>query len=256
MEKIDSSSNVDADQRPGLHKVMFDPATSSAWKYREMVIGSQGWWVFLYYEFVTLFFGSLRGALGLGLRKIFFRPLFKHVGKEVVFGANLVLRQPHKIILGDQVIIDDDCTLDAKGTTNQGIRIGNMVTIGRFSSIVSKNADIEVGSHVNIGTNVKVIAANEGKIRIGNSIDIGSGTHFCCGSYDYSDVEKLPSSQRLGTKGITVGDLAWIGSRVIILDGNTIGEKSIVGAGAVVTQDIPPNSIATGVPAKVKKSRI
>lgn len=221
-----------------------------------MVVGDQGWGTFLYYEFVTLFFGFLRGAVGLGFRKIFFKPLFKRVGPGVVFGANLVLRQPHKIALGENVIIDDDCTLDAKGDNNRGIQIGNMVTIGRFSSIVCKDADIEVGSHVNIGTNVKVIAANQGLIRIGNSIDIGSGCHFSGGSYDYSDADQLPSSQRLETKGIIVEDLAWIGAGVIVLDGCKIGTKSIVGAGSVVTRDVPPNSIAAGVPAQVRKSRI
>ena len=167
----------------------------------------------------------------------------------------MVLRQPLKIALGDNVIIDDDCTLDAKGESNDGITIGDMVTIGRFSSIVCKDADIDIGSHVNIGSNVKVIAANKGKIVVGNSIDIGSSCHFSGGSYDYSNAEQLPSSQRIETKGINVEDLAWIGAGVIILDGATIGTKSIVGAGAVVTGDIPPNSIAAGVPAEVKKTR-
>ena len=157
--------------------------------------------------------------------------------------------------IGNNLIIDDDCTLDAKGETNQGITLGDLVTIGRFSSIVCKDADITIGSHVNIGTNVKIIAANQGKIKIGNSIDIGSGCHFSGGSYDYSDVNHLPSTRRIETKGIILEDLAWVGSGVIILDGVTIGSKSIVGAGAVVTNDIPANSLVAGVPAEVKKFR-
>lgn len=220
-----------------------------------MVVGERGWGAFVYYELIILLFNQLPGALGLFLRQIFYRPLFKRVGRKVVFGRNLVLRQPHKIELGDNVIIDDDCTLDAKGEDNTGIRIGDMVTIGRFSSIVCKNADIEIGSHVNFGTTVKIIAANRGKIRIGNSLDIGSGCHFSGGSYDYSQADVLPSSRRIETKGITVEDLTWIGAGVIVLDGVTIGMKSIVGAGAVVTKDIPPNSMAAGVPAEVKKLR-
>lgn len=255
MDKPNIELQLGSEKQPGLHKELFDPAGSPAKKYKWMVVGKRSWGRFLYYEFAILVFGFLRGALGLGLRKFFYKPLFKQVGRSVTFGANLILRQPHKIAIGDQVIIDDDCTLDAKGESNQGIHIGSKVTIGRFSSIVCKNADIEVGSNVNIGTNVKVIAANKGKIRIGNSIDIGSGCHFSGGSYDHSDAEKLPSSQRLETKGITVEDLAWIGAGVIVLDGVTIGTKSVIGAGSVVTQDIPPKSIAAGVPAVVKKNR-
>ena len=191
----------------------------------------------------------------MALRRVFFKPLFGEVGRNVVFGRNLNIRQPYKIKIGDNVIIDDDCTLDGKGDSNRGIVIGDFVTIGRFSSLVCKDADLSIGSHVNIGTNVKIIAANKGKIEIGSSIDIGSGCHFSGGSYDYSDADQLPSTQRIETKGITVEDLAWIGAGVIILDGVRIGTKSIIGAGAVVTTDIPASSIATGVPAKVARSR-
>ena len=243
------------DQRPGLHRKMFDPGKSPSKLYREMVVGNQGWGRWLYYELVILLFGFLPGALGLALRHIFFKPLFGNVGRNVVFGRNLNIRQAQKIEIGDNVIIDDDCTLDGKGDSNQGISIGDYVTIGRFSSLVCKDADISIGSHVNIGTNVKIIAANQGKIKIGSSIDIGSGCHFSGGSYDYSSTDLLPSSQRIETKGIILEDLTWVGAGVIILDGVVIGNKSIIGAGAVVTTDIPAMTIAAGVPAKVVRQR-
>jgi acetyltransferase-like isoleucine patch superfamily enzyme len=220
-----------------------------------MVVGDRGWGALLRYELTILLFSMVPGVLGLALRNTFYRPLFRRVGRNVVFGRNLVLRQPHKISIGDNVIIDDDCLLDGKGEDNHGITLGDMVTIGRFSSIVCKNADIEIGSHVNIGTSVKIIAANKGKIVIGNSIDIGSGSHFSGGSYDYSSPEVLPSSQRIETKGIFIEDLAWIGAGVIVLDGVRIGTRSIVAAGAVVTRDVPAYSLAAGVPAEIKKTR-
>ena len=250
-----SSEDTKSEQQPGLHRKVFDPNKSASQLYKEMTVGDKGWGSWLYYELVMLIFGLLPGALGLALRRIFFKPLFGRVGRNVIFGRNMNIRQPHKIKIGDNVIIDDDCTLDGKGERNQGIDIGDYVTIGRFSSLVCKDADISIGSHVNIGTNVKIIAANQGKIEIGNSIDIGSGCHFSGGSYDYSDADQLPSTQRIETKGIYLEDLAWIGAGVIILDGVRIGTKSIVGAGAVVTADIPKRSIASGVPAKVKRSR-
>jgi acetyltransferase-like isoleucine patch superfamily enzyme len=243
------------EQWPGLHQKLFDPNKSASQLYKEMTVGDRGWGSWLYYELVILLFGLLPGALGLVLRRVFYKPLFQDVGRNVIFGRNLNLRQPHKIKIGDNVIIDDDCTLDGKGASNNGIVFGDLVTVGRFSSIVCKDADISIGSHVNIGTTVKIIAANGGKIEIGNSIDIGSGCHFSGGSYDYTDADQLPSTRRVETKGIRLEDLAWIGAGVIILDGVTIGAKSIVGAGAVVTGDIPPNTIAAGVPAKVKSTR-
>jgi acetyltransferase-like isoleucine patch superfamily enzyme len=243
------------EQWPGLHTKLFSPKRSPIQKYKEMVVGDRGWISLVWYELNILLLGQIPGALGLTLRSIFYRGLFRRVGRNVVFGRNLTLRQPHKISLGDNVIIDDDCLLDAKGEGNQGITIGDYVTIGRFSSVVCKDADIEIGSHVNIGSSVKIITANRGKIKIGNSIDIGSSCHFSGGSYDYSEADVLPSSRRKETRGILVEDLSWIGVGVIVLDGVTIGTQSIIGAGAVVLSDIPPASMAAGVPAEVKRVR-
>ena len=224
-------------------------------KYQEMVIGDQGRWALIKYELLILFIGPLPGALGYITRKIFFKRLFKKVGNNVIFGRNLAIRHPHKVVIGDNVIIDDDCLIDAKGESNAGISIGDYVTIGRLSSLVCKDGDISVASHVNIGSSVKIIVANKGKIEIGSQIDSGSGCHFSAGSYDYSLPDVLPSTQRLATQGIVLEDLIWIGAGVIVLDGVHIGTKSIVGAGAVVTHDIPANCIAFGVPAEVVKQR-
>ena len=247
-------ADIENESGPGLHQSLFKNE-SNLDKYRRMVIGDQGWLQMIYFEFVILFFSLIPGALGLVCRKLFFRPLFKQVGKNVIFGRNMTLRHPHKISIGDNVIIDDDCLLDAKGESNSGIKISDYVSVGRFSSIVCKNGDIEIGQHVNIGSTVKIIVAENGKIIFGSNIDIGSGCHFSGGSYDYSQTDRLPSAQRLPTKGILVDDYAWIGAGVIVLDGVHIGRRSIVGAGGVVTQDIPANSIAFGVPAEVKSER-
>ena len=55
--------------------------------------------------------------------------------------------------------------------------------------------------------------------------------------------------------GIVIGDDAWLGVGVIVLDGVKIGKGAVVGAGSVVTRDIPDGAIATGVPARVVKMR-
>ena len=62
--------------------------------------------------------------------------------------------------------------------------------------------------------------------------------------------------QGVYTKGpISIGDNSWLGTGVIVLDGVTIGNAAVIGAAAVVNKDIPPNAIAFGIPAKVKKNR-
>ena len=135
-EHIEKDSAVE--QWPGLHTKLFNPKKSPIQQYKEMVTGDSSWGVLFYYELTILLFSLIPGALGIALRKFFFKPLFKKVGRNVVFGRNMVLRQPQKITIGDNVIIDDDCTLDAKGESNDGITIGDMVTIGRFSSLYAR----------------------------------------------------------------------------------------------------------------------
>lgn len=256
MTRQEVKQEAQGTQIPGLHAKIFSERKSNIQKYREMTLGGGSWLLLLRYELTLLLVGYLPGALGLALRKIFYRALFKKVGRNVVFGRNLILRHPNKISIGDNVIIDDDCLLDAKGETNEGITIGNGFTLGRFSSLVCKNGNIHIGSHVNVGSSVKIIVGEGGTITIGNSIDIGSSCHFSGGSYDYSRSDVLPSSRRQQTKGMVLEDLVWIGVGVIVLDGVSIGRQSIVGAGSLVNKNIPAGTVAVGVPAAVIRERV
>ncbi|MCK4827186.1 acyltransferase, partial [bacterium] len=75
--------------------------------------------------------------------------------------------------------------------------------------------------------------------------------------YDHSIVPgQRIKDQPLSTKGgIIIGDDAWIGYGVVILDGVTVGKGAAIGAGAVVTNDVPRAAVAAGVPARVLKMR-
>jgi len=242
-------------QGPALHKKILDSRKSSLEIYQEMFIGEKSPVSLLKYEMITTFFGGIPGAAGLLLRKTFYKGLFRAVGKNVVFGKNITLRHPHKINIGNSVIIDDNCILDAKGENNQGIFIGNRVTIGRNSALICKNGDITIGSNVNITPSVNLIVAPGGKIEIGDNVEIGSFSHFSAGTYSVERSDILPSAQGRISRGIIVKDLVMIGAGVTVLDGVTIGRSSIIGAGSVVTKSIPEHSVAFGVPAKVVRER-
>ncbi len=250
-------SKVDADvnNRPGLHKKLFDNQKSNLQKYQDYCVGSYSKLALLKYELITSIFGTLPGALGIVLRNRFYRILFKKVGTNVNFGRNITIRHPNKIELGDNVIIDEHCLLDAKGDNNKGIVLGDNVTMGRNCSLNCKNGDIVVGSNVNITTNVNLVVAAGGTIKIGSNIDIGSFTHFSAGTYDLSEANILPSGQGQISKGIVLENGIWIGAGVVVLDGVRIGENAIIGAGAVVNKEIPERCIAFGVPAKIVKQR-
>ena len=95
-------------------------------------------------------------------------------------------------------------------------------------------------------------------IAAAQSVEIGKGALFASHVYisdhdhDYSDPnDPVVSNARIMCAPVKIGDFAWLGERVVVLKGVTIGERSIIGAGSIVTKDIPPLSIAVGSPARV-----
>src|SRR5919201_1822792 len=97
---------------------LFAAGTSARQKYAALVVGQSGIGALLKYELVVTFTQSCPGALGLALRPICYPWLLGSCGRNVVFGQNVVLRHPHKIHIGSEVVIDDNCLLDAKGESN------------------------------------------------------------------------------------------------------------------------------------------
>jgi hypothetical protein len=125
---------------------LFRTRGSARAKYSALVVGRPGLGALLKYELLVQLSQAVPGALGLFLRKTLYRHLLGSCGRNVVFGHNVVLRHPHKIHIADDVVVDDQCLLDAKGDANAGIRIGSGVFIGRNSILSCKNGDIDVGT--------------------------------------------------------------------------------------------------------------
>jgi acetyltransferase-like isoleucine patch superfamily enzyme len=174
-------------------------------------------------------------------------------GRGVVFGQNVVLRHPHKIHIGSNVVVDDNCLLDAKGESNRGVRIGNGVFIGRNTILSCKNGDIELADGANIGFNCEVFSAS--RVRIGRNVLMAAYAYVIGGDHDFSDPSKTVLEQTRTSTGVIIGDGAWIGAGAKILDGVVIGDGAVIGAGAVVRDNVPAAAIAVGVPARVVSSR-
>lgn len=125
----------------------------------------------------------------------------------------------------------------------------------RTNLIVFKDAELIIGNNTGI-SNTTIVAKD--KIVIGDYVNIGGG----CKIYD-TDFHSINYDERIMTedpgivsKPVYIKDGAFIGAHCIILKGVTIGEKAVVGAGSVVTKDIPPNEVWAGNPAKFIKKII
>jgi acetyltransferase-like isoleucine patch superfamily enzyme len=236
-----------------IQRELFNERRSSADKYRELVIGQPGWWPLIRFELVMLLASTVPGALGLFLRSKLYPLILGRVGRGVVFGQHVTLRHPHKIHIGDNVVIDDQCCLDAKGTDNRGIEIGRGVFIGRNTILSCKNGDIVIDDHANIGFNCEIFSAS--RVTVGKSILMAAYTYLVGGDhlYDRTDIPVLEQGRT--ARGIDVGDGVWLGAHVVVTDGATIGRDAIIGAGAVVVGAVPEFAIATGIPARVQRDR-
>jgi acetyltransferase-like isoleucine patch superfamily enzyme len=133
------------------------------------------------------------------------------------------------------------------------LTIGDDSTIGP-GAIVQGN--ITIGDHSSVQANTILVGYGEhGKITIGNYVRIAPQVMMIAANHVFADPEKPIHAQGLEAKPIVIEDDCWIAGRVNIMAGVTIGKGSVIGAGAVVTKDVPPYSIAVGVPAKVIASR-
>ena len=230
-----------------------DTRRSPLQKYQDTVIGKPGIGALLKYEAIMLLCNWLPGALGFLLRKMLYPRLLGSVGRGVVFGQRVVLRHPHKIRIGDHVMIDDDCVLDAKGCTGQDLSIGANVILSRGCVLSAKDGKLSVGDNTNFGAHCLVYAVKE--TTIGRDTLFAAQCYVGGSMYHFDQPDVPPIQQGSYADGVTIGAGCWLGAGVKVLDGVQVGDGVIHGSGAVVTKDIPPYSVAVGVPAKVIKYR-
>lgn len=226
--------------------------------YRAMVIGSSGFLYWIRYELCMLFFRNLSGVLGYAARRVFYKGLFGACGRGAIIGTGVTLRNPRKIILGDSVVLDDNSVLDAKGDTCEGIHIGNDVFISRDSILNCKNGGIYIGSNVSIGPGTIISVIDSGIVRVGNHNVIAPHCSLVsAGDYLHDRTDVPMAEQGLAeARGVTLDDDVWLATLVVVSDGSRIGRGSIIGCQSMVRGEIPPYSIAYGVPARVARNRI
>lgn len=118
----------------------------------------------------------------------------------------------------------------------------------------NEKGSIVIGDGCYIGFNFTVLSADGKHVKIGDQVLIASDVLISNENHGIDPESDIPyMDQSLIAKSVEIGDGSWIGEKVCILPGVTVGKKSIIGAGSVVTRDIPPYSIAVGNPARVIK---
>ena len=221
--------------------LVFDTKKSSLRKYQELVIGDHDLVSLLKFEVITTALSWVPGVSGIILRKHLYKHIFKEKGGNVIFGKNISIFNPSKIKIGANCLIGDNCLLQVKHSGR--ISIGDNVIVDRGTTLRCGVGSIEIEEGTVIGP-YSVIAAVGTKVRLGKNVLISAHNYISGTGAHGSDRADVPLSDevQLG-KDILIEDNVWLGAGVCVLDGNRIGTGSIIGAGSVVTKDIPEYTI-------------
>ena len=123
---------------------------------------------------------------------------------------------------------------------------------------IEKGADFGSGKGILIGNNsgLGINSKVRGPLEIGDNVMMGPDVVIMTNSHNFERIDIPMNMQGSAVpKKVVIGNDVWIGTRAIILPGTTIGNGAIIGAGAVVTKDVPEYGIVGGVPAKLIRSR-
>lgn len=244
------SAEAEPAMTPQQAKFAASSEASALKLYRELAVGSSGIGFLLWYELVTMLCSGVPGVVGLGLRSCLYPTLFRSTASRPAFGRGVVIRNPKQIELGRRVLADDYAVLDVRG--EGAISLGDHVSIGRFSTLAAKDGAIALGAGCNIGSYCRI--ATQSSVRLGQSVLVGAYSYIGPGNHTPGDGERPLIAREMEIKGgVEIGDFAWIGAGVTILDGVKIGERAVVGAHSLVLSDVPAGATVAGAPAKIIK---
>lgn len=177
-----------------------------------------------------------------GVKRIF----LKRVKGALFVGKHVQIFHGKHISCGKNVKFEDYAEIH--GLCSGGLNFGDYVTISRGVMIRPSSyyggdygVGLTMGEHSSIGPYGYIGCS--GRIVIGKNVMFGPKCSLFAENHNFSDAETTIKSQGVNQKGITVEDDCWIGSNVIILDGVTIGRGSVIGAGTLVSKDIPAGSV-------------
>lgn len=127
--------------------------------------------------------------------------------------------------------------------------LGRESVIESFCCVNNAVGDVTIGDHTRIGIHNTII----GPVCIGSHVNLAQGVVVTALNHTFSDPTQRIDQQGVSTQPVIIGDDVWIGANAVILPGVTIGRHCVIAAGAVVTKDVPDNTLVGGVPAKMIK---
>ena len=202
-----------------------------------------------YYAYQKGFWPYVRGLL--------LRPRLAGCGGRFFLGRRVRTLFPGRLRVGRNVAIGDYTFMSCYG--QRGVVLGDNVRIREHgwvqvtSQLTNPGVGLTIGADTYVGP--RCVLGAGGGIEIGRNVVMGAYVQLLAEDHGFADPARPINEQGVGRQGIRIGDDCWFGNSVIVLDGVSIGVGSVVGAGSVVTRDVPPRTIVAGNPARVIRER-
>jgi acetyltransferase-like isoleucine patch superfamily enzyme len=217
-------------------------------RYMNRVTGGGGWGRFLWQGAVLTLLSPLPTVAFSVLRGWAYRTVLGSAGPGCFIEQDVRLLVPRRIFLGRRVMVGEASFLDAN-TARGRIELQDDVWLSRGSYIVAGEAEVVVGPATYVGH--RCLMYGHAGIHIGRDVLLANDVQLICGNHTFARRDVPIRAQPPQGSPIVVEDDVWLGASAIVLGGVTVGRGSVVGAGAVVTNSLPPYSVARGVPARV-----
>ncbi len=195
---------------------------------------------------------------GNALRGLLWSVRLGACGGRLLVARGVRIDAPERLRVGRGVKLEE--LVELQCLARDGVVLGDGVTIGRGASIrPSSYYGGELGEGLSVGAGTAIGAFGwigaSGRVTLGRDVLLGPRVVILPENHRFDDPERPIRTQGVERSGVTIEDDCWIGANVTLLAGVRVGKGSVVAAGAVVTRDIPPGSVAAGVPARVIRAR-
>lgn len=165
----------------------------------------------------------------------------RRAGRFAAFGSGSTICFPPAALFGEQAIRIGRDTLVGPG-------VALSAGMAPDQELISDDI-VTIGDRCVIGRNSSIVAHY--RVAIGNDVYTGPGVYITDQNHDWEDLDRPIGQQVRQERPVHIGSGSWLGAGAVVLPGVTIGEHVVVGAGCVVTRDVPPRSVVVGNPARL-----
>lgn len=221
-------------------------------RYMERVYGKDSWARFIGHGALLTAFNCFPTVAGCLLRARLYRLILGGAGGGCYLEKNLKFFRPGRLYIGERVFLGEGAFFDI-ARDEDAIRIGDDSHVSRNVTVRTRAGEIRVGRQVNIGSGTFIYS--HGGVEIGDYCLVANNVEMLSADHRIDRVDTPIRFQGRTEDRIVIGEDVYLGTHSVILGGVRIGRGAVIGAGAVVTRDVPDFAVAVGVPARVVRMR-